>query len=466
MNKKSFSLSSTIISRDKIKKSIMKTKNVITIICILLCSFSISAQTTITKPLQGFRGGDTLFKQQIEYKDPGRRGENVLWDFSRLKSINDDYRVCYYVPKKKMLDKQLITCLENRTMYKYAICSDSVLLLGFENSGSKMYNTNPELQLFFPFTYGDSIAKKFEGFGEFMSTHSSSTVGRLITVADATGTLILPDGDTIFNALRIRSDRFYMQQMLPIGFEQEKQFSQNDTITIEDVTDENIDNSDIAKSKAIESIRKNLVGKLAPSIGNNETESSNQDSTNNIMKQRSITRGRWLKERTDSIYFRTETCRWYAPGYRYPLFETICNKSRHLKNDTLEANDVATAFYFPPSKHSYLKVDPENQKILDSLQIVRESAIPSQTDTLLFDYNYYPNPIRSDLNVELLLDLPSTVLFRIFDSSGNLMLSQQEGSHAAGQHYFTLQTSRIRPGEYLLHIVVNYQTAYAVLMKF
>lgn len=38
-------------------------------------------QSQLTSSLNMFRAGDVISKQQVEYKDPGRSGQNVLWDF-------------------------------------------------------------------------------------------------------------------------------------------------------------------------------------------------------------------------------------------------------------------------------------------------------------------------------------------------------------------------------------------------
>jgi len=45
------------------------------------------------------RAGDKLVKYQVEYKDPGPSGENVLWDFSKLKTVNENYTVTYSAPE-------------------------------------------------------------------------------------------------------------------------------------------------------------------------------------------------------------------------------------------------------------------------------------------------------------------------------------------------------------------------------
>lgn len=41
------------------------------------------------------RSGDVIIKQQVQYKDPGKVGENLLWDFSELELINDQYELVY-----------------------------------------------------------------------------------------------------------------------------------------------------------------------------------------------------------------------------------------------------------------------------------------------------------------------------------------------------------------------------------
>jgi hypothetical protein len=42
----------------------------------------LSAQHTLQSDLNRFRADNMLVKQQVSYKDPGRTGENVLWNFS------------------------------------------------------------------------------------------------------------------------------------------------------------------------------------------------------------------------------------------------------------------------------------------------------------------------------------------------------------------------------------------------
>jgi hypothetical protein len=275
----------------------------------VICAF-LNAETSITLPLQGFRNGDVLYKQQIEYKDPGRNGSNVVWDFSRLQSINENYKLRYYQPPNTRQDTQCITGVEHRTRYKYGLIRDSLFLTGFENSGSNIVFSNPQLCLRFPFTFRDSISQDYGGNGIYMNMLYVETVGNSYSIADAKGTLILPEEDTIYHVLRIRSQQEYIQKTCPKEYTPLNHHSLLDSVSV----------------LSIDSMR----------LAN-----------------------------TDTIYFRTETCRWYAPGYRYPVFETICNHSRSVL-DTTEMGDVETAFYFPPSMHNYLENDPDNMAVLDN----------------------------------------------------------------------------------------------------
>jgi len=368
----------------------------------------LSAETTITSNLQGFRKNDVLYKQQIEYKDPGRNGQNVVWDFSRLSFVNENYQVKYLEPVATKPDTQCITNIEHRTKYKYILTNDSLFLTGFENSGSRLSFNDPQLVLHYPFTYQDSISKDYSGTGIYMDMLYVETSGYSCSVADATGTLILPEEDTLRHVLRVRTQQEYLQMTYPKECSPETRLSYEDSASI----------------ASIDSMR---------------------------------------TADTDTICYRTETCRWYALGYRYPVFETICNHS-HSIHDTTEMEDIATAFYFPSSMHGYLESDPENVAVLDSL-IAADAAAQVTPETLLFDYNCYPNPVRTDLYIELLLDLPSNVTFRVYDTAGNLEFTQQEGYYPAGLHYFTLNLSTLRFGDHLLHFIVNEQMAQTLIIK-
>ena len=72
------------------------------------------------------RPGDEIIKRQVEYKDPGRSGENVLWDFGKLKTTNDEYKLFYKIGKDSLL-----AGIEHRTIYYHSLTNDSRCRRGF-----------------------------------------------------------------------------------------------------------------------------------------------------------------------------------------------------------------------------------------------------------------------------------------------------------------------------------------------
>ena len=60
-----------------------------------------------------------------------------------------------------------------------------------------------------------------------------------------------------------------------------------------------------------------------------------------------------------------DTYKWYAAGYRYPIFETVTTGNLR---DNGKLPYFSTAFYYPPTDHEYLDNDEENKKIQERLR--------------------------------------------------------------------------------------------------
>ena len=150
----------------------------------ILCLVSAMAQSRLQSELNLPRANDVLFKQQLEYKDPGRSGANVLWDFSRLGSQSEEYELVYDT------SGALITGIEHHTRYYYALSGDSLLCHGYENATTRMTNERPELLLRFPVQYGDSTFCYYNGNGEYCNRLKVSAMGTVSSKADACGMMI------------------------------------------------------------------------------------------------------------------------------------------------------------------------------------------------------------------------------------------------------------------------------------
>jgi len=168
-----------------------------------------------------YRPGDVLIKQQVEFVDPGNAGENQLWNFSELKTINNEYTLTYSLPslegdslyilgdvryrKGNVDDNELIIGTEHNTMYYYHLRGDSLLQTGHENPSVKLKYTPPMVLMNFPLNYGQMVSSNYTSKGKYSGTIDIQSQGMTITTADAYGSLILPSGDTLSPVLRTKT---------------------------------------------------------------------------------------------------------------------------------------------------------------------------------------------------------------------------------------------------------------------
>lgn len=225
------------------------------------------AQHSLQSRYNMFRADDQIIKQQVKYKEPGRTGENVLWDFSKLTALDDEYSLNYSSWENSIVGT------EHNTMYYYSLSNDSLLLWGYENSTTLMKNDQPELLLQFPVAYKSATKSYYYGSGKYCDRLQLNAVGTIETEFDAFGMMILPNKDTLKNVLRIHTTKYIAEESKPLSSfgRNIHRPEENDRHPIPLITSDSID----------------------------------------------------YRLSSDSILFVVETFRWYERGYRYPVFETI-----------------------------------------------------------------------------------------------------------------------------------------------
>jgi hypothetical protein len=358
---------------------------------LLLMSFPciISAQFVLKKELNAPRPGDEIIKRQVEYKDPGRTGENVLWDFSRLASVNSEYSLAYSSPSligdsvyimgldtifsNEVSDGELIIGTEHYTMYYYRLKNNRLHVLGHENPTNLLQYVNPLLSAVYPLAYKEKRNENYTSRGIYSSNQPFSTSGNMEITADAKGMMIIPSGDTLKNVLRIKS----VQTIL-------------------------------------------------------NSESSN----------------------TQTIL---ENYKWYAHGYRYPVFETVRTK---LTSDSVETLQFETAFFYPPQDHYYLDDDADNLALSDS-----EPAEEQDNTWEGLNYNFYPNPVTTFLNIELYLPRAAQVKLQLHTQAGLLLLNESKGYLSDGLHSIRLNLPVLTTGNYVLTIILDNYPISETIMK-
>ncbi|MDR1170671.1 MAG: hypothetical protein LBK97_07560, partial [Prevotellaceae bacterium] len=246
-----------------------------------LCFFPLSAQ--ITRQNNAIRIGDEIIKQQVVYKDPGRSGENVLWDFSKLSAVNPEYILSYKEPytikdsinimgndtvylKREDNHNELFQGIEHYTSYYYRIKNDTLYCMGHENPTTLLHYRNPLPAMPYPFGYGQKTARSYTAGGLYSSSDSILSYGNISIEFDALGKMILPSRDTLEHVMRI---------------------------------------------KKVQTIKRDSISRIG------------QDVMNTVV----------------------ETCQWYSKGYRYPVFETV--KTIDLKDGENKVFFTTAFFYPP-----------------------------------------------------------------------------------------------------------------------
>ena len=365
----------------------------------------VSAQTVVSKPCNAMRPGDCLVKQQVEYKDPGREGENVLWNFSEQQLLDEHYRVNYYGVADSLLLGQ-----EQGTLYHYLSGGDSLLLARVESRTTLIDNRKPELVLIYPIAYGDRYEDYFHGNGDYGDRLFITARGKVTVKADACGVLLLPQGDTLRNVLRIRHVKNISEQMVPYPFIQP-----GDTVYSPD------------------SIEAHLSG--------------------------------------DTLHMQVETYRWYAPGWRYPVFETVSN--RFILHGQPKEYSRSSFYYKPVDQYYGLDSDPENQMARDEEQArlrearekTQQNEPPEGKSREIIDYEVTLSDDNNVLNVEYCLNEDAEVSFLLFDMQGRQWSSRQSGRQPPGFYRTTFSLSGLPPGEYTLRIVAGGQVSGVKIIK-
>lgn len=150
---------------------------------------------------------DSLYAYKLPHIEMNDSGKNGIWDVSHLSldsaTIVD---ICYFAPTKT--NTTSIGMHRERSNYYYNIMNDTLWMTGYESSQMTMRFDNSIPVVSFPFTYGNSISRAFEGSGQYCHTLPVRINGLLEIKADAVGSLVLP-GMTIDSVLRVHTQIKY-----------------------------------------------------------------------------------------------------------------------------------------------------------------------------------------------------------------------------------------------------------------
>ncbi|MCR5497734.1 MAG: T9SS type A sorting domain-containing protein [Paludibacteraceae bacterium] len=171
------------------------------------------AQYSLSYKANQLRIGDYRNMKQIEYKEQGEAGANQYWDFSKAKILKD-----MYIDQQEDLNAVAeqgyrLSCDEGGTKHTlFEITKSEKRYYGMITPGAKIDFKEPIVDLMFPLSYQDTKAGIMDGVYTPNNGDPSFIEGNYITKADAWGTLVLPDGNTYRNVLRVKVTKDYKQK--------------------------------------------------------------------------------------------------------------------------------------------------------------------------------------------------------------------------------------------------------------
>ena len=283
----------------------MYMKDTSKILFLLLCGLcapyvQLSSQT-LTSPANVPREGDRLELVPVSVPDVGEAGRDLLWDFSGLRVLEGKMKVDHLLRSDTT---DTLMAIARRTRHYTVLRGDTLLLPGTENNLWLIQYTLPETLLRFPFAYGDSLAAPFLGTSQYCERAYCRTYGLSTVKADALGTLVTPDGDTLRHVLRVRTLRTEGARTLPVYTEPDM---------------------------------RRLLATLPPFTA---------DSVH-------------ARLAADTLPLTTVTYRFFAPGYRYPVLI--------VTTEGVGGPSSAEAFYFPPGQQELLAYDPVNERLREAM---------------------------------------------------------------------------------------------------
>lgn len=184
----------------------------------LIIAFGLNAQTILTYKSHGLLPNEQNPMLLTKYLEPGVEGQNVTWDFSMLEATNNFVGSVQNPMIVKGAERfaSANTMLEEFGSYFFFNSNSTVLeQYGYlSNNGSfAIEYSKPFVKMRYPFSFNSFYDGGFEGVYLSDSKEIGNLSGTYQVSGDGIGTLILPEGKSFRNALRVKEVKSYNQTM-------------------------------------------------------------------------------------------------------------------------------------------------------------------------------------------------------------------------------------------------------------
>ena len=335
------------------------------------------------------RSGDAVNYLDFKAADVAAEhgGEGLVWDFSKTEMTDNGNCVSFCTDREQ---PSATAAVDGNTRIYYAENAQGIVCLGFENNQTKVEYDVPAVVLPLSAVTGSGTEGTFHGWGMYCETAMMRVCGTFSSAVDGRGTLLLPDGKKLENVFRVCSKK------AELGIACTELKTRGELIAY------------------VDSIRP-----------------FNADS---------ITAH--LKGNPDGVVH-TETFRWYAPGYRYPIIEITSYSTGSGKPYARKAR------CFTPGEQEKL-YDPENEDTRLTAKNHNNAANNSEEDASEADITQ-PYSIAKDGNgITVYPEGKNRGIMRalLSDSSGIVFKTASSN----GDGHAVISCSGLHRGEYILYI--------------
>lgn len=181
---------------------------------VLLLQFSVLslfAQTMITYEKHGMRDGDIVSLIKIDTISPGNDGENQTWDYSNISFFDESVTIKYEQEANLNSEKSFVCNINDERNSLYLNSNYKKMYVGFSTPTASLEFEEPIIEMAYPFVYNSKKEGVIKGKYSSVSGEVVDIDGSYSLVADAWGTLILPNKKILKNVLRVKFIQDYFQ---------------------------------------------------------------------------------------------------------------------------------------------------------------------------------------------------------------------------------------------------------------
>ncbi|MBQ8152669.1 MAG: hypothetical protein IJ069_03200 [Prevotella sp.] len=175
----------------------MKNTHGILILILLMLPLLGHAQQVVDMSSNAIRANDRIEVVGSGFSFSGDAGKDVTWDISQV--LGDSHT---YISFESDSTGGIVRN-DGKSLSTFVMHGDSLLQTGYETPLEQIAYSVPVLTMRYPMGYGDTWEKDFHGDGTYCHQFHERRIGKIQSVADGYGRMIISETDTLRNVLRV-----------------------------------------------------------------------------------------------------------------------------------------------------------------------------------------------------------------------------------------------------------------------